>query len=152
MGAVVKRTGIIYREGRTWDYSGVSITLVVEGCSVCGIVFGVPKDFQGACYRDGGSMYCPNGHSLGWSETEADRQRSRAEAAEAELVLTRRQRETARVEAEHQKRVAAGHKAWSTRIANRIKNGICPWCNRSFAKLHQHIESKHPEQFAEHAA
>jgi hypothetical protein len=32
-----------------------------------------------------------------------------------------------------------------TRIKNRVKNGVCICCNRSFSDLHQHMLTKHPD-------
>lgn len=31
-----------------------------------------------------------------------------------------------------------------TRIKNRVGNGVCPCCNRSFGNLHRHMQTKHP--------
>jgi hypothetical protein len=38
---------------------------------------------------------------------------------------------------------ARAYKGHNTRIKNRIKNGVCPFCNRSFADVRAHMASKH---------
>lgn len=30
-------------------------------------------------------------------------------------------------------------------FAGRIRNGVCPCCNRSFKDVHRHMKSQHPE-------
>lgn len=32
-----------------------------------------------------------------------------------------------------------------TRTRNRIANGVCPCCDRSFTNLQRHMASKHPD-------
>src|SRR5690606_27011581 len=60
----------------TYTY-GHTIRLEVRSCPVCGIVYGIPEDFADALRRQGRPAHysCPNGHNLGWSESEADRER-----------------------------------------------------------------------------
>ena len=53
----------------------LEVSLTVHECPACGIVYGIPNDFRDACRRNGTRYYCPNGHSLGWQETDADRER-----------------------------------------------------------------------------
>lgn len=131
----------------------ITVKLVVWDCSDCGIVYGVPVDFVNTLRANGGRYYCPNGHSLGWSETDADRERKAREAAERRALAFEKQadheREARRV-ADLSNRALRGH---LTRIRNRIANGVCPvpGCRRSgFTKVRAHIASKHPDWLAEH--
>ena len=131
---------------RTYEV-GTTITLWVTQCWSCGIPYGLPVNFQERRLSDGGGWYCPNGHSTAFTDSNEDKQRKRADRAEVELERARKQRETAKVEAAHQRHVAAGHKAHATKIRRRIAAGVCPWCNRTFsnARMTRHIGSKHPE-------
>lgn len=132
----------------------VAVTLVVWECPSCGIVYGVPKSFVDDCRSSGSRYYCPNGHSLGWDETDADRERKRAERAERDLSA---QRDTARrlsENVERERRSAAAYKGHLTRTRNRIANGVCPvpGCKRSgFERVADHIHGVHPEWAEEHA-
>lgn len=119
-------------------------------CPSCQIIYALPsslydwlkKHSEASQYRTM-DTYCPNGHE--WRFTGADaeeRQRRRAENAEAELERAREQRDAA-------KRSAAAEKGHRTRILNRIKNGVCPWCNRTFQDVRRHARSKHEHQLAE---
>lgn len=139
---------------RNHTYS-VDVELVVHACPMCGIVYGIPSDFRDRCYRNGERYYCPNGHSLGWSETEADRQRKRAQEAERVATRERDRRVDAEINAEHERRTAIAYKGHLTRIRNRITNGACPvpGCKRSgFKQVMAHIASQHPEWLHDHGA
>ena len=132
---------------------GVNVSLVVNECPSCGIVYGVPDDFYEACRRNGERFYCPNGHSLGWSETDADRERKRADRAERALSAERDTARRLRDNVERERRSAAAYKGHLTRARNRIANGVCPvpGCKRSgFDHVADHIRDKHPDWAHEH--
>jgi hypothetical protein len=59
-----------------------------------------------------------------WQREQKDREREAKEQAERRLSATR---------------------GVVTRIRNRVANGVCPCCNRTFADLHRHMASQHPE-------
>lgn len=42
--------------------------LEATSCCLCGIQFGVPPYFIANARKNRGTLYCPNGHALGWSE------------------------------------------------------------------------------------
>lgn len=129
------------------------VNLCVWQCPECGIVYGIPQDFANACQRDGSSYYCPNGHSLGWHETDADRQKKRADAAERRANQAENAARSQRVRAEAEQRRASAYKGQATKIRNRIAAGVCPvpGCRRSgFSQVMRHIEAKHPSWAAEH--
>lgn len=43
-------------------------------------------------------------------------------------------------------RFEATQKGQLTKLRNRIANGVCPWCQRSFANVARHVEHQHPDQ------
>jgi hypothetical protein len=133
----------------------LTIQLEVMDCPVCGIVYGLPKEFADDLRRQGrpAHYYCPNGHDLGWSESDADRQRKRADRAEREAERARRRGDDWMEEAEKARRSTAAYKGHITRMKNRIANGVCPvlGCKRSgFAQVLSHIASKHPAWLHDH--
>lgn len=122
----------------------VSTSMHIWSCPTCGILYGVPVAFANECREDGKRYYCPNGHSLGWSETEADKQRKRADRAERDAAnaIARANREHIRAESMERSRRAV--KGQLTKTKKRIAGGACPCCNRTFANLGRHMQSRHP--------
>lgn len=126
------------------------VTLELVGCAECGISFGVPSDYVRIRRGDHETFYCPSGHHNyypGLSEAEKLKQylansRWRLAAAETAAQAARDQLQTS-------ERRRRAEKAAKTRIKNRIANGVCPKCNRSFPDLHQHMAGQHPGFAAE---
>ena len=111
---------------------------VIE-CASCAIDFGIGQDFQRRRREDHERFYCPNGHENVYpQESEAERlrrelerQRVRANGEEARRRLAERQR--------------AAAKGQVTRIKNRVSNGVCPCCKRTFQNLGRHMAGQHPD-------
>lgn len=139
---------------RHYNYP-VTVTLYVQECCNCGLVFGVAEDFDTRRRKDHKSFCCPAGHWQSYTgPTEAQKQRSRAEAAErrAEQAesTARRQRERA----ERTERSNSALKGHLTRMKNRIAAGVCPvpGCKRTgLTQTMRHIATKHPQWHAEHS-
>lgn len=112
-------------------------------CPVCGILYGVDADVMAYKWsrRSGGDdngWYCPNGHYLVYTETEADRlKRERDRLAQQ---IAQRDDEIN----ELNKRLSA-QRGQVTRLRNRAKAGLCPCCNRHFTNLERHVATKHPD-------
>lgn len=117
----------------------VFVTLEAETCYKCGIAFGLSsalmkylKDHKGTTF------YCPAGHPQHYiGETEEDRLRRQVEQE-------KKRTEWAKQEArniELQRRAAVGQ---LTKLKNRVGEGVCPCCNRTFQNLMRHMNTKHP--------
>lgn len=135
-----------------YEYT-VDATISVRTCPVCTILYGIPKQLEDRCRDRGESWYCPNGHSLHFTTTEAQRQRDRAEQLERRLRSTQDTADRWRANAERERRSAIAYKGHLTRIRKRIANGVCPvpGCKRSgFAQVMRHIATAHPEWLHEH--
>jgi hypothetical protein len=113
---------------------------VVTQCGTCGVWHTVPEIVYEAHKREGGYHACPNGHMRGWrsgeEELERDairleRNRLKQDAArlEDELVAERRRADAA------EKRIL--------QVRRRAAAGVCPCCNRTFANVQRHMQSKH---------
>lgn len=130
-------------ETRTYTES-----LVIEHCCNCGIAFAVTRDFHRKCTEDSGFWFhCPAGHRQHYSKGEVQRLRQEvAQLTETKDGLsnlnTRLQEKLLRKEYS-----IRALKAAKTKIINRVKNGVCPCCNRSFTDLQRHFKTKHPEVF-----
>ncbi len=110
----------------------------LQDCCKCGVEFGVPGGYTHHRQRDKKSFYCPNGHSMSYTESEADRLRRERDRLQQRLA----QRDDEIVA--EQKRTAA-YKGQVTRLKKRSKAGMCPCCSRSFVNLQRHMATKHPD-------
>lgn len=114
----------------------------------CGMNVGVPEKWDEARSKDGNRFHCPN-CGAGWSYTpgpsESDKLKQELANVKRNLNWERDERSRLATEAEHQKRKAAAARGQVTKLKNRAANGVCPCCNRYFANLHRHMQTKHPE-------
>ena len=117
--------------------------LVHTTCYKCGVAMFIPDDMNKKFLRTGDSFYCINGHDQHYigelEETKLKRQ----------LKVERDTNTFLRKQNEQERNRTRGQKAAKTRIKNRIKNGVCPCCNRTFKQLAAHMKNKHPE-YMEH--
>lgn len=115
---------------------GVAIKLYVSDCPSCGVVFGIPTEYEDRRRKDGAKFYCPNGHHMWWTPGKSDAKkleesRARELALQDQLTAAIRDAETSRAEL--------------LRIQSRIANGVCPCCNRTFGNVRAHMQSQHPD-------
>lgn len=112
-----------------------NVSLELESCFVCGVTFGLPKQFMRNRRDDKETWYCPSGHGQVYtgkpvrdqlSETERINLRLRQELDQAEADATRKGKQL-------------------TSLRRRIKAGVCPCCRRNFANVTRHIANKHPD-------
>lgn len=114
----------------------------VSRCCNCGVAFAMTTDFDRRRRNDRKDFYCPAGHQQHYTgPTEA--QKLKAELERKEQMLQAAQARAATAEDECALVAKAHH-----RMRNRVMNGVCPCCNRSFGNLMRHMKSEHPE-FAE---
>lgn len=120
-------------------------TFHVVHCCACGMPFALSGDFYQRRMDDGKDWHCPSGHSQHFTDSAVRRlekavaaERAAKERAEAEARWQREQRE-------HAQRRLSASRGVVTRIKNRVGNGVCPCCNRSFANLARHMSGEHPE-------
>jgi len=131
----------------------ISVTTTVElesrACPVCGILYAVSEQFWKDKYTAKGTSestwYCPNGHSR-WYAGESNEQKITRLEAEKIALQSRvaSERETARKAEAAAERAKRATKAMERKAAN----GVCPYCQRTFAaeRLQRHVHTKHPEK------
>lgn len=127
----------------TQIFTGV---LVLETCCNCGMHFGMEASYQKKRLDDQQSFYCPNGHPQHYTGPTPE-QKLKRQLEEAQKVIDFN---TNRINKLHdnltiQKNKTRAEKAAKTRLKNRVKNGICPCCNRSVKQLADHMKMMHPE-------
>lgn len=107
-------------------------------CWKCGVLWAMPARFVEARRADLATFYCPNGHGAVFREsTEAklkrdlERERQARESAEARAMTG--EQNLAQVTRAHRK------------MRERVMNGVCPCCNRSFGNLREHMKTEHAD-------
>ncbi len=129
--------------------------LAIRTC-FCGTRFAVPSELlthQRHQKESGLSfwIFCPLGHQVTFYGGDTPAQK-RAIQLERDLVAERARHDqtraavnTARAQRDAAQRREIAQKAAKTRIKNRVKNGVCPCCNRTFTNLQRHMAGQHPE-------
>jgi hypothetical protein len=120
-------------------------------CPVCGVQYALEKTYNDYRLKGGSGLgkqdlgwHCPNGHSLVFTETEADKLRRERDSLKQQQARLYERISEEQKRTEHEKNRANGYKGHATRITKRAKAGVCPCCNRTFKQLAQHMANKHP--------
>lgn len=124
--------------------TGMTITMFLTDCANCGVVFAVTDTFDQKRRTDGQTFYCPNGHPLTYGENDLDQERKARKRAEQRANDLARDRDSLRWHLDHERKSKAAYKGQLTKVKNRVKNGVCPCCNRTFVNLQRHMQSQHP--------
>lgn len=124
-----------------------TVPLVRETCCTCGVVFAFPRRLYEHLREDPSKwFYCPNGHQQHYTgETKAERERRLRERAERALKIEHDALVAERSRHDQTRASLRAQKGVNTRIKNRIKNGVCPCCNRTFQNLARHMANQHPD-------
>lgn len=113
--------------------------LQAKTCPVCFIHYAAPELLFEKKMEKGGNWFCPNGHSLVFTETEVDKLKKQLESERTRVEFFKREAEGAKKQEHAAKAVAAKVKK---KLA-RVENGVCPQCNRTFANVARHMQTKH---------
>lgn len=117
-------------------------TFTIIKCCTCDIPFGVPVSWKKKRRALRDVFHCPNGHRQHFTgKTENECLRERLIHAEANEKFHRSRASAA-------EKTAAAYKGLATKRKkklNRVQEGVCPCCNRTFQNLARHMASKHPE-------
>lgn len=114
-------------------------------CCSCGVIFTMPEHLLQKRKDDHKDLYCPNGHVQGfYGPSEAEKLKKQLEAKERELGWANGRAKAATERADHEERRARAARGQVTKIKNRVGNGVCPCCNRTFQNLMRHMKTQHP--------
>jgi hypothetical protein len=128
----------------------LAVTFETTGaCPTCGIEWAVPSNYLRVKKEKKETLYCPNGHSMAYTETEVDRLKKQLEAAEANTKWERGRRERAERETSAARGLATKARKELIAVKERVGNGVCPCCHRTFINLQRHMGTKHPDYKAE---
>lgn len=106
-------------------------------CSQCGVpIYGPEQKQIGALAHKGkNNFHCINGHSQIYIG-ETDAEKLAAVRVELNAALERESRAN---------RLKEAARADLRRTKNRVANGVCPCCNRTFQNLAAHMKTKHTD-------
>lgn len=128
----------------TQVYTG---TLVIETCCTCQMKFGMDRQFNNLRLNDHDMFYCPAGHPQHYTgKTESQKLKDQLALKQRDLDWMGHKNERLHSDLLSQKYKTRAEKAAKARILNRIKNGVCPCCQRTFKNLADHFKSIHPDQ------
>lgn len=121
------------------------LDLVTQECCNCHMIFAIPADFKRRAKEDTSIYFhCPAGHPQHFSKSRlAELEAELANKAhwlkytEERLAEARR---NCRKEQTERKKLRTRHE----HLRERVKNGVCPCCRRSFGNLQRHMQTKHP--------
>lgn len=113
--------------------------LETEECCSCGMLFAMPVDVVRRRKNDHKTFYCPSGHLQHYTG------KSEAQKLKAELRQANSRADQHRQEAYEQRQRATSISKSYQRVRERVKNGVCPCCTRTFENLARHMKTKHPE-------
>ncbi|HWM26563.1 MAG TPA: hypothetical protein VNP98_17230 [Chthoniobacterales bacterium] len=129
-------------------FDHATVQLVRISCGECGIVFGVPDDWYQKRREDHGNWHCPNGHIRRFiCKSDAEIARDERDRALRDAEFQRSMRESAEANlasARHKVAAERGAKTKLRKKLDRVSQGVCPCCNRTFQNLRRHIATKHP--------
>lgn len=116
------------------------IEFITEQCCSCGMPFAMTAEFRRKKLENkGAAFYCPAGHAQHYiGKTEAQKLREQNERLQRNLEAESGRAMMIERERDNVRRQAA-------RMRNRIQNGVCPCCNRTFPNLAAHMRSKHSD-------
>ena len=120
--------------------------MITVECCQCKTSFGLSDETYRVLQRSEQPFWCPHGHKQVFraGPSEADKLRSERDRLKQDAARLNDWLREQRQRAGQAERSAAAYKGVATRTRNRVKNGVCPCCNRTFSNLAAHMAGKHP--------
>jgi|HubBroStandDraft_1064217.scaffolds.fasta_scaffold180697_2 hypothetical protein len=121
------------------------VTLTQINCGNCAGTYAINERYRSECHDKGTSWNCPYCRTdWGYTGNELTRLKKQLESKERELAFARSNAAAERAAREKTERRLSAAKGAKTRMANRVKHGVCPCCNRTFQNLMRHMSTQHP--------
>lgn len=108
-------------------------------CCSCNFTFALEQKTVKNLRNTHTTFYCPSCGRSQYFSTKTEK-----EKLKAELERERARNASLKEQNEHYQNSARSYKGHTTRIKNRIVNGVCPCCNRTFQDLQRHMKNQHP--------
>lgn len=118
---------------------------VQEECANCQCRFALTLDMYNRRKEDGRTFHCPNGHGQHYAETTVQKLKKQLEEKDRKIASESEAKTWYSRRLDQQIKTSRAYKGQVTKIKNRVSNGVCPCCNRTFANLQRHMAHLHPE-------
>lgn len=116
----------------------------VIDCCKCSFSFAVLNNVDGKWRKNHRTFWCP-ACNCSQSYSGMSKAEKRAEEAESKLAEERRNAQRQRSRAALAESLVVAVNKQYKRIRDRVKNGVCPCCNRTFQNLAAHMKTEHKE-------
>lgn len=127
----------------TWPCEFKHYTCARSGC---GASLFIPNAQDSRLRLNHESFYCLHGHPQSFTgESELEKTKRLLANANQRLEFEERAKKAAQANLKLERRRTAAQKGQLTKIKNRVGNGVCPCCNRTFGNLQRHMHTKHPD-------
>lgn len=116
----------------------------VINCWSCAGLFAITDELYNRRRKDHQAFWCANCGKAQYymgktpEQEKLDEAQRQVRTLESKVVQAERRAEAA------QRRASAVNKQYK-RIRDRVKNGVCPCCNRTFGNLANHMRTQHPD-------
>ncbi len=124
---------------------GTTVWMETICCYKCGVPFAVPDNLKQHFLDSQDNFYCPNGHSQAYVTSTEQRLRKKLNEQEANNERLKNLLASKNETIGALERQKSAIKGQVTKIKNRVSNGVCPCCNRTFTNLANHMKHQHPE-------
>ena len=126
----------------------VSLEMYTVDCCSCKGTYGITNDAQKEYRRTNDWFYCPycgkNQHYI--EESREKKLERQLERERAHLLRERAFHDQTRADRDaidRSRSAISGALTKKKKQLDRVKNGVCPCCNRHFKNLHKHMQTKH---------
>jgi hypothetical protein len=128
-----------------------AISFTDTHCCKCQARFAITTDAFEKLSKTHETHFCPLCGCAQHFTGKSDEERLREQLAEAERNRDWHKQRAADERAAREKvaRRLVAQRGATKRLSNRVKNGVCPCCTRSFANLREHMKHQHPDYKAE---
>ena len=124
----------------------IFVSLVPVNCPSCKAIFGLTEQALERFRGNGKCFYCPYCQAeQGFFDSREEQLRKQLAREKERHEMTTRSLGHSRRLADRMERSRNALKGVVTKTKNRIKNGVCPCCNRHFKNLERHMKGQHPE-------
>lgn len=117
-----------------------TVELSIVNCGECGGSYAINARYRSQCRDKGTGWTCPY-CKCSWGYYKNNRHKD----LEDQLERAQRDRDHYLSQVSHARRQRDNARNSHKKMRNRVKNGVCPCCNRTFQNLLKHMRTKHPE-------
>lgn len=111
-------------------------------------MFAVTAEKKSTLRETGDNFYCPNGHAQHYTESTEQKHKKEVDRLNR-LIATKEGRQQWALDqlgaSERSNSALRGAVTRKKNQLNKVKNGVCPCCNRFFKNLHRHMAGQHPD-------